>query len=280
MFLWKWTEGMPAWEQIVPPPPPVIFAAALGPPGTVPEAPQNARRFFVDPYRPLLLYVLSDAHVFRSDNGGHNWVIDASLEQQLTQGGAFPMNIISDENPADALLRDMQFDPHRSGTRFATGPSGVFATFDGVHWSALIVSEAMALRPNSITYDYRSCPRAVYVSTFNSGILRLSPIPPDWDYPMNSLQVAIGNITLLRVHDLETGFGPPDDELDGEVIVLLDSEPEKAFGFKLRTGNDRPDAEGKLLALRDAFDNNRRVRLEFLRTGCRMGQIVRVILQH
>ncbi|TMH02217.1 MAG: hypothetical protein E6H67_15400 [Betaproteobacteria bacterium] len=97
---------------------------------------------------------------------------------------------------------------------------------------------------------------------------------------MNSLQVAIGNITLLRVHDLETGFGPPDDELDAEAIVLLDTEPEKAFGFKLRTGADRPDAHGKLLALRDAFDNNRRVRLEFLRTGCRTGQIVRVISQH
>ncbi|TMG80991.1 MAG: hypothetical protein E6H74_13785 [Betaproteobacteria bacterium] len=138
----------------------------------------------------------------------------------------------------------------------------------------------MALRPNSLTYDYRSCPRALYVSTFNSGLLRLSPFSPDWDYPMNSLQVAIGNITLLRVHDLETGFGPPDDELDAEAIVLLDTEPEKAFGFKLRTGADRPDAHGKLLALRDAFDNNRRVRLEFLRTGCRTGQIVRVISQH
>ena len=65
-----------------------------------------------------------------------------------------------------------------------------------------------------------------------------------------------------------------------EAIVLLDTEPEKAFGFKLRTGADRPDAHGKLLALRDAFDNNRRVRLEFLRTGCRTGQIVRVISQH
>ena len=241
---------------------------------------RDARRFFVDPYRPSVLYVLSDAHVFRSDNGGNSWVIDGSLETQLTQGGAFPMNIISDENPADALLRDMQFDPHRAGTRFATGPSGVFATFDGVHWSALIVSEAMALRPNSLTYDYRSCPRALYVSTFNSGLLRLSPFSPDWDYPMNSLQVAIGNITLLRVHDLETGFGPPDDELDAEAIVLLDTEPEKAFGFKLRTGTDRPDAHGKLLALRDALDNNQRVRLEFLRTGCRTGQIVRVISQH
>jgi hypothetical protein len=237
-------------------------------------------RFFVDPYRPWLLYVLSDSHVFRSDNGGQTWAIDASLETQLTQGGAFPMNIAFDESPADALLRDMQFDPHRSGTRFAAGPSGVFATFDGVHWSALLVSEAMALRPNSLTYDYRSCPRALYVTSLNSGLLRISPIPPDWDFPMNSLQAAVGAVTLLRVHELGTGFGPPDDQLDAEVIVLLDTEPEKAFGFQLRTGEDNADAVGKLRVLQDAFNNNRRVRLEFLRTGCRTGQIVRVITQH
>lgn len=280
MRLWKWAEGLPAWQQIVPPPPPVFETAAFGPPGAVPVAPQNARRFFVDPYRPWLLYVLSDSHVFRSDNGGQSWVIDASLETQLTQGGAFPMNVPFDESPGEALLRDMQFDPHRPGTRFATGPAGVFATSDGVRWSALLVSEATALRPNSLTYDFRSCPRALYVTSLNSGLLRLSPIPPDWDYPMNSLQVAAGTITLLRVHDQGTGFGPADDLLDAEVIVLLDTEPEKAFGFKLRTGDDRADAAGKLRVLRDAFNSNRRVRLEFRRTGCRTGRIVRVIAQH
>ena len=128
MFLWKWTEGMPAWLQIVPPPPPVIFpaalAAAIGPTGVVPVAPDNARRFFVDPYRPSLLYVLSDAHVYRSDTGGLNWVIDASLEKQLTQGGVFPMNIISDENPAE--LRDMQFDPHRRARASRAVPRGLW----------------------------------------------------------------------------------------------------------------------------------------------------------
>jgi photosystem II stability/assembly factor-like uncharacterized protein len=279
MRLFKWREGMTAWQQIVPPPPPVV-QTALGPGPVTPVAPQNARRFFVDPYRSSLLYVLSDSHVFRSENGGTSWVIDTSLENQLTQGGAFPFKVGFDENPFEALLRDMQFDPHRPGTRFAAGPAGVFATFNGVQWIPLLVAEAMALLPSSITYDYRSCPRVVYVSTLNSGLLRVGPIPPDWDYPMNSLQTAVGLITLLRVHDLQTGFGPPDDQLDAEVIVLLDTEPEKAFGFKLRADADRADANGKLKVLRDAFNQNRRVRLEFVRTGCRTGKIVRVIAQH
>lgn len=289
MGLWKWRAGMSAWQQIVRQrvsggPQPVGSHVA---PGVIPPTPEDAQRFFVDPYRPSLLYVLSDTHVFRSDDGGQSWVVDASLEAQLTQGGSFPFVMkvnrfltAEDESPADAILRDMQFDPHRPGTRFAAGPAGVFATFDGVNWQPLAVSEALALRPNSITYDYRSCPRSLYVATLNSGLLRLSPFPPDWDYPANSLQVAVGKITLLRAHDMGTGYGPPDDELDAEVIVTLDTEPEKAFGFKLRTGDDRADAEAKLAALRDAFNNNRRVRLEFLRTGCRTGQIVRVIAQH
>src|SRR5439155_11739447 len=41
MTLWKWTQGMQAWERIVPPPPPVIVTALAGPPGTTPELPQN-----------------------------------------------------------------------------------------------------------------------------------------------------------------------------------------------------------------------------------------------
>jgi hypothetical protein len=281
MRLWKWTAGLPSWVQIVPPPPPVVVqTAAAPPPPPIAVAPQEAQRFFVDPYRPSLLYVLSKSHVFRSDTGGQSWVIDMSLENQLTQGGRFPKVIPFDESPEDALLRDMQFDPRRPGTRFAAGPAGVFATYDGVNWGPMVVAEPIGLRTNSIAYDYRSCPRVVYVSTLNSGLLRLGPIPPDWDYPMNSLQAAQGLITLLRVHDLGTGFGPPDDVLDGEVIVLLDTEPEKAFGFKLRSDADQPDAVGKLRELRDAFNYNRRVRLEFLRTGCRTGQIIRVISQH
>lgn len=281
MRLFKFKEGQTEWQQIVPPPPPVITTAVVGPGGVIPEAPQNARRFFVDPYRPSILYVLSDTHVYRSDTGGQAWVIDASLERQLTQNGLFSFQkIANDENPLEALLRDMQFDPRRPGTRFAAGPAGVFATFDGKNWAPLLVAEALALRPSSITYDYRSCPRVVYVATLNSGLIRIGPIPPDWDYPMSSLQVASGLITLLRVHDLQTGFGPPDDQLDAEIIVFLDTEPEKAFGLKLRADADLADARAQLDLLRDAFNQNRRVRLEFIRTGCRTGRIVRVIEQH
>jgi hypothetical protein len=79
------------------------------------------------------------------------------------------------------------------------------------------------------------------------------------------------------VHKRGTKFGPPDDQIDAEVIVFLNTEPEKAFGFQLRDDNDRPANEGMLGLLRDSFNRDRPVRLEFERIGCRTGRIIRVI---
>ena len=92
----------------------------------------------------------------------------------------------------------------------------------------------MALQPTSIT-SWAACDRAVYVGTNNRGLLRVSPLPPDWEFPVGSLQAAVGRITLLRVHDLNTGYGPPYDFLDAEAIVQLDSQPEKALACSCAT---------------------------------------------
>jgi hypothetical protein len=257
---------MTNWQQIVP---------GTGAPGG--PAPSAAPRFFADPYRPNLVYVLGTDHVYRSDNGGAVWVVDTPLEQAMTENGAFPIIVPNDGNPGQALVRDMLFDPDRPGARFAIGAAGVFQTLDGATWTPLFRSSAMACKPNNAAYDFVSCPRALYVATSNRGLLRLSPLAPDWDFPIGSLQAAEGRIALLRVHDVGTRYGPPHDELDAEVIVWLDSEPEKAFGFKLRTGSDQRVASGMLDVLRDTFNRDGRVRLEFVRTGCRTGRIVRVI---
>jgi hypothetical protein len=150
-------------------------------------------------------------------------------------------------------------------------------TTNGASWAPLLRTSAMALQPTSITYDWAACDRAVYVGTNNRGLLRVSPLPPDWEFPVGSLQAAIGQITLLRVHDLGTGYGPLYDFLDAEVIVQLDSEPEKAFGLQLRDNPDRPAAEGMLSLMRDSFNRSRSVRIEFVRSGCRTAKIIRVI---
>lgn len=265
--LWKWTEGMAEWQRLVPP---------LRPrPNQV--APGMARRFYVDPYRPGLVYVVGEAHVYRSVDGGASWMVDESLERAVTENGAFPFDSPYDGNPGQSLIRDMHFDPDRPGARFAIGPAGVFHTLDGATWWPLLVAAAMAARANNAAYDFVSCPRALYVATSNRGLLRLSPLPPDWDYPMDSVQGAQGRITLLRVHELGTGYGPPTDHIDAEVIVWLDSEPEKAFGFQLRADDRRRAAKGMLAVLRDCFNHDRPVRIDFIRSGCRTGRIIRVI---
>jgi hypothetical protein len=88
-----------------------------------------------------------------------------------------------------------------------------------------------------------------------------------------------GKLTFLRVHDLGTGFGPPTDFLDVEVVVKLDSQPNKAFGFQLRNDTNLPARQGMLNLLRDAFNNNWTVTLDYwLEPGKNNGEIIRIAL--
>jgi hypothetical protein len=65
--VWKRTEGMASWQQLVPG-----------------SGASQARRFFVNPYVPSMISLLDQQNVMGSDDGGLNWQVDASLEQQLT----------------------------------------------------------------------------------------------------------------------------------------------------------------------------------------------------
>ena len=86
-----------------------------------------------------------------------------------------------------------------------------------------------------------------------------------------------GKITFLRVHDVGTGFGPPSDFLDVEVVVQLDTQPGKSFGFQLRNDNNRPARQGMLELLRDAFANNFPVLIDYNVTPPKVnGVIIRV----
>jgi hypothetical protein len=61
---------------------------------------------------------------------------------------------------------------------------------------------------------------------------------------------ASGRITMLRVHDVGTKFGPPTDQIDVEVVITLNTESGKAFGFQLRNDANRPARQGMLDLLR------------------------------
>lgn len=79
----------------------------------------------------------------------------------------------------------------------------------------------------------------------------------------NGLENARGKITLLRIHDVGTKYGPPTDQIDVELVIWLDTKPGFAFGFQLRNDNQRVAREGMMELLRDAFRNNWQVSIDY-----------------
>jgi hypothetical protein len=85
-----------------------------------------------------------------------------------------------------------------------------------------------------------------------------------------------GHITFLRAHEVGSGYGRPPDFLDCEVIVRLAEDPFRAFGFQLRADSDAPTRTDMFDLLRSAFIAERPVRLDYVKTGPRVGEIIRV----
>ena len=95
-----------------------------------------------------------------------------------------------------------------------------------------------------------------------------------------ALLQSTGKLTFLRVHNLGTKFGPPTDQIDVEVVMKLNTSTKRAMGFQLRNDSNRPARQGMLDLLRDAFNNNWTVSVDFdLPTGKNNGVIIRVALQ-
>jgi hypothetical protein len=96
---------------------------------------------------------------------------------------------------------------------------------------------------------------------------------------MADLKNSQGKLTFLRAHDVGTGWGPPSDQLDVEVVFMLDSVPQGAFGFQLRTDANEPVREAMVGLLRDAFVNNLKVSVDyFIDPGKHNGRAFRIAL--
>jgi hypothetical protein len=94
-----------------------------------------------------------------------------------------------------------------------------------------------------------------------------------------SLLESSGKLTFLRTHDVGTGWGPPTDFIDVEVVMMLNSLPNQAFGFQLRDNGERLARQGMLNLLRDAFNNNWTVTVDYnIDPGKTNGIIIRVAL--
>jgi hypothetical protein len=96
---------------------------------------------------------------------------------------------------------------------------------------------------------------------------------------MADLKNSQGKLTFLRAHDVGTGWGPPNDQLDVEVVFILDSVPQGAFGFQLRTDANEPIREAMVGLLRDAYVNNLTVSVDyFIDPGKHNGRAFRIAL--
>jgi hypothetical protein len=63
-----------------------------------------------------------------------------------------------------------------------------------------------------------------------------------------------GKIMKLRTNDLNHVWGPPEDAIHTEVVVVLDSKPDSGFGFELREGDPNlPSRMAMLSMLRHAY---------------------------
>jgi hypothetical protein len=76
------------------------------------------------------------------------------------------------------------------------------------------------------------------------------------------IRTAIGKLAFLRVHRLGSGFGPPDDFIDVEVVIGIHGA-QGGFGCTLRNDNSRFAHAGMLDVLRDAFNADSVVEVEY-----------------
>ena len=96
---------------------------------------------------------------------------------------------------------------------------------------------------------------------------------------MADLRNSQGKLTFLRAHDVGTGWGPPTDQQDIEVVFMLDTVPGGAFGFQLRADGNAPVREAMTGLLRDAFANKLTVSVDyFIDPGKHNGRAIRIAL--
>lgn len=90
-----------------------------------------------------------------------------------------------------------------------------------------------------------------------------------------------GTLSLLRVHDRGTQYGPSSDRIDVEVVVQFEGRPADAYGFQLRDDTDGPARRGMLDLLRDGFNHGHTVSIDYdAPPGAHNGVIMRVWLTH
>lgn len=92
------------------------------------------------------------------------------------------------------------------------------------------------------------------------------------------IRTAIGKLAFLRVHEVGSGFGPPSDFIDVEVVIGVHGAT-GGFGCTLRNDNNRFAHAGMLDVLRDAFNQDSVVEVEYTVDPGEFGKANGIILR-
>lgn len=228
---------------------------------------------------------LDSPTVLYASFGGSNLGRIYRLQRNESSFAPMTAQDITSNLPTNITVQTIGIDRNAPLTIYAGTNKGVYrgrSADDGATWIWTSYSNGMPQATDVRDLEVHPSSGVIRAGTFGRGAYEVLTGPA-----IGSLGGVIGHITLLRVHDMGTGYGPPLDFLDDEVIVWLDTEPGKAYGFKLRigpTGDDvnpgDPDAfaeKGMLKLVRDAFNKNKLVRFDYIRTGLRNNHIIRVM---
>ncbi|MBI3943331.1 MAG: hypothetical protein HY326_09990, partial [Chloroflexi bacterium] len=181
---------------------------------------------------------------------------------------------ITSDLPMGLTVNTIGVDRMNPLTVYAGTSQGVYpgrSVNGGITWSWQLYNNGMPLA-NVTDLEVHPITGVMRAGTYGRGAFEVNT-----DFPIGVLVTTEGRITYLRVHDVGSGYGTPTDNLDAEAIILLDGEPYKSFGFQLRTDANRLAHKGMLDTLRDVFNQNRRVQIDYVRTGLRTGRITRML---
>jgi hypothetical protein len=180
---------------------------------------------------------------------------------------------VSGDLPAWLNPQTLAVDAMNPFTIYAGTGEGAYVAridpdLDPVSWSSYSIgmpnADVRALRVHPTTGVMRA-------ATFGRSAYEVNTGPP-----IGSLLETVGCISFLRAHDVGTGYGRAPNFLDCEVIVLLAEQPYHAFGFKLRADQEACTRREMLDLLREGFVAERPVRIDYVKTGPRVGEIIRV----
>jgi photosystem II stability/assembly factor-like uncharacterized protein len=196
---------------------------------------------------------------------------------RLRRGSPVPQTMsatdITADLPASLTVRTFAVDRSAPWTVYAGTNAGVFRgqSSDGVSWHW--TSYNNGLPPAVIINKLEVHPTS---GVLRAGTFGRSAYEVNTDSPLGSLVSIEGRITLLRLEDVGTGYGPPSDSLDVEAVLWLDTAPGRAFGFQLRKDSSEAERTKMFDLLRDAFEDGRTIRIDYTRTGLRNGTVLRV----